>query len=172
EALGALDERRELQVAVAVHAGDGRPSRGVLADEVRDHVLLELVLEVDDVVGNADRPRGAPGVVEIVQGAAAAELHLALRLVIELHGQTDHIVTLARQQGCCHRRIHAPTHGYDDAHVNSQSPTSNSQLIPNAQLPRIPTPKTQFPNPSPNSRGVLGVGRWEFIGSWALAIGS
>ena len=80
EGLRALDERRELQVAVAVHAGDGRASGRVLAHEVRHDVLLELVFEVDDVVGNADRPSRAPRVVQVVDRAAAPEGDLALLL--------------------------------------------------------------------------------------------
>src|SRR5262249_45829445 len=68
-----LDQRGELQVAVAVHAGDGRASRRVLAHEIGDDVVLELALEVDDVVGDADGGRDPARVVEIVERAAAAE---------------------------------------------------------------------------------------------------
>jgi len=80
ECFGALHERRKLQVAVAVNAWNRRTSRRVLAHEIRDDVLLELALEIDDVVGDPDRARHAPRVVEIVDSAAAAEPHFTLRL--------------------------------------------------------------------------------------------
>ena len=50
EPLGAADERRELEVAIAVDARNRRPSRRVLADEIRDDGVGELTLEIDDVV--------------------------------------------------------------------------------------------------------------------------
>ena len=97
ERLGPLDERRELQVAVAVHARNRRPSRRVLADEVGHDVLLEAPLEVDDVVGDADRARHTARVVQIVERAAAPEADLSVivsagRLIVQLHRETDHLV--------------------------------------------------------------------------------
>ena len=54
-------------------AGDRRPPGGVLAHEIRDHRLGELLLEVDDVVGEPDPRRDAPRVVQVVERAAGAE---------------------------------------------------------------------------------------------------
>jgi hypothetical protein len=85
EALRSVDQRRKFQIAVAMHARNRRPSRRVLAHEVGDHVLLELVLEVDDVVRDADRARDAARVVQVIERAAAAELDLTLILVVQLH---------------------------------------------------------------------------------------
>jgi hypothetical protein len=42
EAARALGERRELEVAVAVRAGQRRPAGGVLATKFDDHLLVEL----------------------------------------------------------------------------------------------------------------------------------
>src|SRR6185295_19157143 len=47
--LGALGERGELQVAVAVGAGQRRATGDVFVDEVRDDLLLKLALEVEHV---------------------------------------------------------------------------------------------------------------------------
>ena len=93
----AIQERRELQVAVAVHAGDGRPPRRVLADEIRQDALLELALEVDDVVRNAERARHAPRVVQVVDRAAAPEAEVSLPLVVQLHREADDLVPLRRE---------------------------------------------------------------------------
>jgi hypothetical protein len=106
EAAGAVEQRRELQVAVAVGAGQGRPAGRVLADEIAHHLLVELTFEVQDVVGDADRGRHAPRVVQVVNRAAAAERPLAavaVRRVVQLHGQTDDVVALLDEQPRRHR---------------------------------------------------------------------
>jgi hypothetical protein len=121
KALGARRQGRELQVAVAVHAGDRRPACRVLADEVRHDRLAELPLEVDDVVGNSDLRRDPARVVEIVDRAARPEAHLAIRvrprMVVQLHREADDLVSLARQQRGSDRGIDSAGHGYDYAHL-------------------------------------------------------
>ncbi len=119
EAGRAVHQRRELQVAVAVYARDRRPSRRVLAHEVRDHRLVELLLEVDDVVGDAEAGRDPAGVVQVVDRAAGAELRLPLRLVVELHRQTDDVMPLAGQQGGRDRGVDPARHGDYDSHGES-----------------------------------------------------
>ena len=118
--LRAIEQLGELQVAVAVRAGDWRAPGDVLAHEVGDHVLAELRLEVDDVVRDADGGGDPARVVEIVDGAAGAERALPglgdLAVVVELHRHTDDVVTLLGEQGRGHGRIHAAGHRYDDAH--------------------------------------------------------
>ena len=105
EALRAGRERRELQVAVAVDARNRRPARGVLLDEVRHDVLAELALEVDDVVGDAEARGDAACVVEVVDGAAAAETRLTAALIVQLHRQADDLVACLRHQRGGHRRV-------------------------------------------------------------------
>jgi hypothetical protein len=73
EALGAGDERGKFQIAVAVHARNGRASGRVLAHEIRDDGVGKLALEIDDVVRDADACGDTPGVVEVVDRAAGAE---------------------------------------------------------------------------------------------------
>ena len=81
EPLGALDQRRELQIAVAVHARNRRAARRrTRARSSQSTVSANCSLEVDDVVGDADPGGDAPRVVEIVDRAARAEARtLALR---------------------------------------------------------------------------------------------
>jgi hypothetical protein len=80
ESSSAIEQRRELQVAVAMRTRDWRPARRVLVDEVRDHGVAELSLEVDDVMGETVRGRHATRIVQIVERAATAELLAASQL--------------------------------------------------------------------------------------------
>jgi len=103
EAARPIDERGELQVAVAMRAGQRRASRRVLADEVRDDLLVELLLEVDDVMRDVDGGGDAPRIVEIVERAAAAERRLAVGLIVQLHRHADDVVALLGEQRRSHR---------------------------------------------------------------------
>ena len=90
--------------------------------EVRDDGLGELLLEVDDVVRDADARGDAAGVVQVVDRAARPEARAALAGSrgagrYELHREADHLVPLAREQRGGHRRVDAAGHGYDDTHL-------------------------------------------------------
>ena len=102
ECLRAIEQRGEFQIAVAVGARQRRAPGRVLTDEIRHDVILKLPLEVDDVVGNADRGRDAAGVMQIVDRAAAAERRDAFGLIVQLHRHTDDLVALIREQGRGH----------------------------------------------------------------------
>jgi hypothetical protein len=101
QAACAVQERRELEVAVAVRAGQRCPARGIFAHEVRDDGLLKLPLEIHDVVRNAHGVRDAAGVVQVVEGAAAAET-FAPAVIVELHRQSNDVMTLLDEQTCSH----------------------------------------------------------------------
>src|SRR5581483_5848673 len=66
------EELIELEVVVAEGAGDGCAAGEVLGDEGADDLGLEAVLCVDEIVGDAEVLGDAAGVVDIVNGAAAA----------------------------------------------------------------------------------------------------
>src|SRR5262249_49708934 len=85
---GSIEQGRKLQAAVAVRAGERRPAGGVLGDEIRDDGLLELPLEVDDVMGKADRRGDPPSVMQVVERAARSP-RLSVALIVELHRQTN-----------------------------------------------------------------------------------
>ena len=93
----AIEQRRKLQVAVAMRARNGRAARDVFADEIRDDRALEFPLEVHDVVRDVQPVGHAARVVQIVDRAAGAEARLALGLVVELHRHTNHIVARTGQ---------------------------------------------------------------------------
>ncbi len=96
-------------------ARDRRAPGNVLTHEVCDDGILKLALEVDDVVREADEGCDATRIVEIVDGAAAAE-RLIAPLVVQLHGQTDDVVTLLGEQSRGDRRVDASRHGDYDSH--------------------------------------------------------
>src|SRR5262245_63345425 len=93
-----------------------RPSGCVLLNEVRDQSLAKLALEIDNVVRKADEGGDAPRIVKIVERAAAPPCLLAAALIVELHRQTDNLMTLLGEQGRGDRGVDASRHGYDDAH--------------------------------------------------------
>ncbi len=81
-----------------MRARNRRPPRDVLIHEIGDDGLLELALEVDDVVGDAQAPGDAACVVQVIEAAAAAVARLSLALIVQLHGQTDDVVARFGQQ--------------------------------------------------------------------------
>src|SRR5215472_4234725 len=66
------EELVELEVVIAEGAGDGRAAGEVLADEGADDLVLKALLRVHEVVGDAEVLGDAAGVVDIIDGAAAA----------------------------------------------------------------------------------------------------
>ena len=69
---GGDEELVELEVVVAEGAGDGGSAGEVLVDEGLDDFGLEALLLVDDVVGDVELLGDVAGVVDVVDGAAAA----------------------------------------------------------------------------------------------------
>jgi hypothetical protein len=117
-----LEQRGEFQIAVAMCAGQRRTARGVLVDEVRDDGLLKPLLEIEDVMRKAKRRGDAASIVQIVERAARAEMPAVLKtavLCIQLHGQTNDIMTLLGEQGRGDRGVDAARHGDNDAHSGS-----------------------------------------------------
>ena len=98
ESAGTVEQRRKLQVPVALDARDRGAGSQVVAHEVGHDVFIELPLEVHDVVRDVEQGRHAPRIAEIVERAAASERRLAVALVVELHRQPDHVVAFGGQQ--------------------------------------------------------------------------
>ena len=108
-----LQQRAELHLVVAGEAGVGRAAAGVLADEVVDDVFLELALQVEHVVADAERVGGGAGVVRVFDGAAALVVAGGAGVLLrpEAHGDADDVVTLAGKQARGDGRIDAAGHG-------------------------------------------------------------
>ena len=118
------EELVELEVVVAEGAGDGGAAGEVLGDEGLDDVGFEAVLLVDEVVGDAEVLGYVAGVVDVVDGAAAAldRFGHALvpgeaALVPELEGEADEVVPLSAQEGGDGGGVDSSGHGYGDGVV-------------------------------------------------------
>jgi hypothetical protein len=115
-----LEQLVELQVVVAERAGDGRAPGQVFGHKGPDHIALEPLLLVDDVIGNAKVLGDAAGVVDVVQGTAAARLRrignsmLARqpRLVPQLKRKPDHRAVPVGEDRRNRRGVHPSGHRY------------------------------------------------------------
>ena len=118
---GGGEELVELEVVVAEGAGDGRAAGEVLVDEGADDLGLEAGLLVDEVVGDVELLGYAAGVVDVVDGAAAALDGLGhafvsgeAALVPELEGEADEGVALGAEQRGDGGGVDSSGHGYGD----------------------------------------------------------
>jgi hypothetical protein len=117
EIQGRAQQVAELDGLVAAHAGNGRLAPQIGVGEIVDDRGAEAVLEVDDVVRDADGVGHPPGIVDILAGTAGAGPPRRLAVVVELHGYADHVVAFLGQQGGGHRAVDAARHGDDDAGI-------------------------------------------------------
>jgi hypothetical protein len=102
---GGDEELVELEVVVAEGAGDGRASSEILRYEGHDDVGFEAGLLVDYVVGDVELLGNVAGVIDIVDGTAAALDGLGHALVSseaalipKLQGEADEGVALCAQE--------------------------------------------------------------------------
>ncbi len=85
----------ELDEVITECAGNGRTASQVFGDKGLDYLVLELVLEVDDVVRDAELLSDAPGIINIIERAAAPGSRVVGKfgkpaLVPELHRQAHY----------------------------------------------------------------------------------
>ena len=71
---GLVEQSGELDLLVAAQARVGRATRGVLGDEVLDHVALEPRGHVPDIEGDPDHVGHPAGVTGVLDGATADAL--------------------------------------------------------------------------------------------------
>ena len=116
---GGDEQLVELQMIVAETARDRRASREIVVDEGPNHIVLEARLLIDDVVRNAKLLGDVAGVVDVVDGAAAALHGLGHALVTgeaalvpELERETDDAVALLAEHGRDGGGIDSARHGY------------------------------------------------------------
>ena len=93
---GSAEQEVELDLVVAGKARVGSAAPVVLLYEVIHHMLLELALEVQDVVWSADDLADPPGIVHVLDRAAAlAEGREVVPLNgPQAHGDADDLVAL------------------------------------------------------------------------------
>jgi hypothetical protein len=126
-----MEERAELDLAVADDARHRRPTGFVLTREVLDHRLIELALGIEQVVGDAEAARHLAGVVHALGRAAAPELGgTAFGLTPGPHtqGHADHFDALLDEKGGRHGRVHPSAHADDDPLVHGIHSTRSRDL--------------------------------------------
>ena len=115
--LAASNRSTNFIVLVAGDAGDRRLARDIGAGEGLDHLLAELRLVIEHVMGDAEPGGDVARVVDVLAGAAGALAVGRRAVVIELHRHADDVVAVARQQRRGDARIDAARHRDDDARV-------------------------------------------------------
>ena len=122
-----LQQLIELEMVVAERAGNRRAPGEILADERPDHILLEALFLVDDVVGNAEVLGHAARVVHVIERTAAAGLGRVgnavlagqAGLVPELQREADDVCAIvgavaAGEDRRYRRGVNSSGHGYGD----------------------------------------------------------
>ena len=99
---------------VAADAGVGRPAAGVLAEEVRHDQPLQVLLEAQHVVADAEDLGDAARIGDAVGAAAGGPAGRRLRQA-EAHRYADDLETLVLQQGGGDGGIDASAHRHSDA---------------------------------------------------------
>ncbi len=114
---GGFEQIDEFHVLVARDARDRRLAGDIGARERLDHLLAKTLLVIEHIVRHAE-PRGdVAGVVDVLAGAAGALAMRRRAVIVELHGQADDIIALARQHRGDDAGIDAARHRHDDARI-------------------------------------------------------
>ncbi len=114
QAQGVVEERLELDFAVAEDVRIRRASGLVLGQEVLEHVIPVFGGEVGGVQLDADLVAHGLGVRQVVHGGAVLRSVVFLPV---LHEQAFHLIALLHEQDSGNGRVHAAGHADDDAQV-------------------------------------------------------
>ncbi len=107
-----VEERAELDLAVAQHVRIGRPARRVIAQEMREHALAVLGREIDRFELDADDVGHRRGIDEVF---ARRAVFIGIVVFPVFHEKTDDVIALLLEQPGGHGRIDAAGHADDDA---------------------------------------------------------
>ena len=103
----------ELHPAVALDAGVGGAPGLVPGHELVHHLLPEEAAEVKHVEVHAQPPRRGPGVLHVLQGAAAP-LPANIPIVVEAQGAANGPVPRLLEQNRRGRAVHAAAHAHQN----------------------------------------------------------
>src|SRR6266496_3807251 len=124
----------KLQVIVTQTARDGSPPGNILFHKRPNHIALESLFVINDVIRDPDLLGHPASVINVVKRAAAslhrlrhAFLSCEPSLVPELHGQANHVVPVGAQHGRDGGGIHTARHCYGNG-FDSQLLTPCFQL--------------------------------------------
>ena len=115
ELAGGIEEVVELHRLVAGDARHRRLAGDIALGELVDHRLPEALLIVEHVVRNRERFGHAPGVVDVLPGAARALPVGRRAMIVELQRDADDVVAGVLQKPGDDRRIDPARHRDDDA---------------------------------------------------------
>src|SRR6266853_92831 len=90
----SLPERGKLHLRVTGGTRDRSLPGKVRRNERSHDFLSKLLLQVQNVMGHAERPPDAPGIGEIIESAAPACPARLPRVIPQLHRETEDLVTL------------------------------------------------------------------------------
>ena len=92
----ALQKCLPFYIAVAGNTRIRCPSMQIFRDKIVDHILLEFFPEVHNIVGNSKCPCDASCILHRTEPTAAAVFlnRTGILLLPDLHGDTDHVVSL------------------------------------------------------------------------------
>ncbi len=113
-------------VPVALDAGVGRSTGGVVGHVRCDHRVFEGVGEVEDMVVDAELLGHASSVIDVGHRAAPAVGGAAP----ELQGGPDHVVARLGQDGGGHRGVHSTGHGDEHAHGQARNRSTILGMTP------------------------------------------
>ncbi len=125
EPVGPVQQPIELHGAVALNARIRRPPRRVLPHIGRHDVAVELLGQVEDVVGDAELLGHPAGVLDVGDRAAAR----IGRPAPQLERGADHLVALLHQERRRHGGVDASRHGYEHPHGTSVPPGRRGSAV-------------------------------------------
>src|SRR5207245_1798680 len=161
EGVGVIEKIAELGERIAADARNRRAPPSVLGDEVVDHVVPEPVLEIQDVVRDAELVRDELRVGDRIERAART-IGDAVAVTEQLHRRADHVVTLLDEQRRGDGAIHAA--GHRDQHSHRCKTVASDRTFSTMRGSAAATASTSsmvlsFPNENrsaatPSSRGT------------------
>jgi hypothetical protein len=116
ETLRQFQQVVELHGLVAADAGDRRLAAGVAIGEIPHHGVAEACLAVQHVMRDVEQVGHAPGIMDVLAGAAGALAAHGGAVVVELQGGADHLMPLGLKQPGDDAAVHAAGHGDKNPH--------------------------------------------------------
>ena len=110
-------EEIELHVGIAEHARTRRRPAEVRLHERSNDLLVKILLEIEREMRDLQLPGDAASVGEVVDRAASAVRRIGVReVVVHLHRQPDHLMSLGLEKVRGSRRVDPTGHRYGDFH--------------------------------------------------------
>ena len=113
--MGGIEEIGEFHVLIASDAWDRGFARNIGSGERLDHLLAKALFVIEHIMGDAEPRRDIARIVNILPRAAGALAVGRLAVIIELHGEADHVVAFGGEQRRRYGRVDPARHRDDDA---------------------------------------------------------